>query len=412
MAELKLREYQIEGVEFLKRNPRAFLTDEPGLGKSAQVLAAVRDLEPDGVVIVCPAVVIGVWKYEVEKWLDDSWTVRVQPSTKPVEAPKGREILVTSYDRARVLRGFFGLAVFDESHLLKNPKTKRTKRCKELAWRAKRTWLLTGTPILKDPLDFWSQLMFLDIHEAGYRSFKGFCKFFQGKFNHMRQLEWERMSPEEVEKAMKPVSRWHLRRRKADKLDLPPRVFEHIYVQLPKRAHTEFADIASRYPEDDTAWHKWGDGSELARALADYSSVKAAGLLRCLGDFPHSKDDPLVIFSAHKEAAIGLAETLGWPCITGDTSATERTAIADKFQDGEYEGLVATIVAAGVGLTLTRARTCLFLSQTFTPALNSQAEDRIYRISQERAVRVVYVRADNPLEFAVDRVIKRKLGYL
>lgn len=406
------RSYQTAGIDFLKKTPRALLADDAGLGKSYQVLVALDELQPTGVVVVAPAVAIGVWKYEVPKWLGDRWRVRIQPTTKPVDPPAPGEILVTSYSRARLNPGRFGLLVCDESHKIKNPKAKQTGRCAVLAGRARRVWLLTGTPILKDPMDLWHQLKFIGVASAAYRNFQLFQNRFHGYTNRLGQLQWGNPSEEQLRDAYRPADRWVLRRKKQDELDLPPRVFEDIYVELPKRAATEFAEIAARYPEDDEAWQKWGTGGELAQALANYSAVKAAGFLRVLKDYPHCTKSPLVIFTAHKEAAQGLAETLDWPCITGEVSADRRTAIADGFQQGKYPGLVATIGAAGVGLTLTRASTCVFVSKTFVPALNSQAADRIYRISQKNSVRVINVKADSPLEFVLSRVLRRKAPFL
>lgn len=403
---LKLRSYQEEGVAFLVKSRRALLTDDPGLGKTAQTLSAIGRLEAKGVVVVCPAVVLGVWREEVAKWLP-GYTVRIQATTKPVDPPGPKEVLVTSYSRANLHKGRYGVLVCDESHMLKSSTTQRTKRCAQLAKRASRVWLLTGTPILKDPIDLWNQLSFLGV-ERGYQNFTTFVHMFGGYRNRLNQLEWS--TPTKA--AWKPCCHWHLGRKREDVLDLPDRVFENIFVPLPKRAATKFAEIAERYPEDDDSWQKWSSGGELATALADYSAVKAAGVLTCLKDYSPSKQSPVILFSAHQEAAKGLSETLNWPLITGSTPSEERAKIADDFQAGKYEGLVATITAAGVGLTLTRASTAIFVSRTFVPALNSQAADRIYRIGQKQSVRVIYVRADSPLEWAVDKVLRRKQPYM
>ena len=48
---LELRPYQIEGVKFLKARNAAMLADEPGSGKTIQVIEAVRGLVT-GLIIV------------------------------------------------------------------------------------------------------------------------------------------------------------------------------------------------------------------------------------------------------------------------------------------------------------------------------------------------------------------------
>jgi len=50
--------------------------------------------------------------------------------------------------------------------------------------------------------------------------------------------------------------------------------------------------------------------------------------------------------------------------------------------------LVATIDTAGVGLNLTAATYVFFVSRPWTPAAQDQAEDRAYRIGQNRRVEI------------------------
>lgn len=349
---------------------------------------------------------MGVWEEEVRKWTD--WSVRVQPSTKPVDPPAPGEFLVTTYSRLKLNPGRFGTLILDEAHMLKSPRAKRTLKCAELVKQCSRVWALTGTPIQRDPTDLWAILCLLGLERASYGgSFKKFADMF-GAVREFGHLEWTRPGP----LAWKPIQHWHLGRKRENVLDLPERVHEDIWIPLPKRSEAKFAEIAERYPDDSEEWEKWATGGELAAALADLSLVKAAAVLSEIPNFNPSRQNPLVVFSAHKMAAKMLAAELGWPLICGETPSDQRTKIANEFQMGKHVGLVATIRAAGVGLTLTKAATALFVSRTYVPAENSQAEDRLYRIGQRRNVRVIYCRSKSPLEFAVDRVLRRKAPYV
>jgi SNF2 family DNA or RNA helicase len=64
-----LRPYQADGVEFLKRTPRAYLADDPGLGKSRQLIEA----SVGRTLILAPAMILdsGTWANEVNRWADD-----------------------------------------------------------------------------------------------------------------------------------------------------------------------------------------------------------------------------------------------------------------------------------------------------------------------------------------------------
>ncbi|MDK7160711.1 C-terminal helicase domain-containing protein, partial [Pauljensenia sp. UMB3104] len=72
----------------------------------------------------------------------------------------------------------------------------------------------------------------------------------------------------------------------------------------------------------------------------------------------------------------------------GATSKAERDETVRAFQAGKVDVLIAQITAAGVGLTLTRAQDALFVETEWTPALVTQAEDRIHRITQTSPVAI------------------------
>jgi superfamily II DNA or RNA helicase len=120
--------------------------------------------------------------------------------------------------------------------------------------------------------------------------------------------------------------------------------------------------------------------------------------------------EPVVVFSAHRAPIDALGAREGWATITGDTPAAKRTEIVARFQAGELKGVACTIMAAGTGLTLTRACTCLFVDLDWTPALNVQAQDRLHRIGQT-AQSVLYVRmvSDHPLDLHIQALIAKKM---
>ena len=58
-----------------------------------------------------------------------------------------------------------------------------------------------------------------------------------------------------------------------------------------------------------------------------------------------------------------------------------------------YSVFIATFGAGGVGITLTQARTIIFLDRPWTPGELLQAEDRIRRIGQDKETRSIWVSA-------------------
>jgi hypothetical protein len=115
-----------------------------------------------------------------------------------------------------------------------------------------------------------------------------------------------------------------------------------------------------------------------------------------------------VVFSAHRACVDVLETREGWATITGDTPPARRTEIENDFQTGKFIGLACTIKAGGVAITLTRASQAIFVDLEWTPALNSQAEDRICRIGQSRGCVITRMVADHPLDQRLTDILSRK----
>jgi hypothetical protein len=83
------------------------------------------------------------------------------------------------------------------------------------------------------------------------------------------------------------------------------------------------------------------------------------------------------------------------------------TCISFRLQKELYSAFVTTFGVGGVGITLTKARTVLFLDRPWTPGDILQAQDRIRRIGQEFPTRCISVSA---FEFDVqlDKMLKEK----
>ena len=95
--------------------------------------------------------------------------------------------------------------------------------------------------------------------------------------------------------------------------------------------------------------------------------------------------------------------------IDGATPMDKRLELQDKFQNGEVDYAVLSMMAAGTGITLTRASTVVFAELWFVPGILLQAEDRAHRIGQENAVDVRYIIAAGTLDDHVYRKIQYKI---
>lgn len=78
--------------------------------------------------------------------------------------------------------------------------------------------------------------------------------------------------------------------------------------------------------------------------------------------------------------------------INGSVPGAMRQKYVQAFQDeqGEFDVMILSPKAGGVGLTLTSANHVIHLSRWWNPAVEDQCTDRIYRIGQEKEVHVYY----------------------
>jgi SNF2 family DNA or RNA helicase len=203
-------------------------------------------------------------------------------------------------------------------------------------------------------------------------------------------------------------------RRKADELDLPAKTEQTLRVELRPAQRRAYDELAKSYVTtlDSgeavvglepvvllTRLRQIATGLELVSGeVADSTKLDVA--VEMVRDNP---DDPFVIFSWFKAAAVALAERLedagvGVQICTGDTTHKQRADRIAAFQRGEGRVFVGTISTLGESVNLQRASQAIFLDRSWNPAQNEQAADRIYRIGQENPVTVTYLVAKDTVD--------------
>ena len=194
--------HQRAGVAFLATAKRALLADEPGLGKTAQAIRALKELNDKGeevfpILIVCPNTLKNNWAREFARWWPDISTQVIKGSAvqrkKQFEQPAQVFIInwesLRSHSRLspygsisltrcracggqdekisenrcevhlRELNNFkFKAVVADEIHRSKDPKSKQSRALWSASGTSEIRFALTGTPIANNVVDLWSIL--------------------------------------------------------------------------------------------------------------------------------------------------------------------------------------------------------------------------------------------------------------
>jgi len=460
------RSYQVAGAQLIAAGLQALICDDPGTGKTLTTLLGLLELRERGelplaapMLVVCPASVVDSWIRDATRWMP--WRVAAWRGPQRHRLADARhDLYVTSYDTMHrdvssahgpmpLLAKGFAAVVLDEAHLIKSPKSARSKAALKLARAAKVVVPLSGTPIthhagdlhqaLKamDPVSWPSAERFaaryLDVVPGDYsEDVLGLNRFREPEFRlcltgHYRRLAKEDVLPE-----------------------LPPKVYSERRVTLPpeaRRAYDEMErDMLARL-EDGQEMPAFDALAQLMRLLALANSAcdveiahgpdtdELTGLpkmhVHVHPKEPSWKIDELVavleerrgrqsVVFAPSAKLIRLAGArleregyrIGW--VIGGQSQRERTETIEKFQAGGLDVILATVQAGGVGITLTAADTIVFLQRPWSFVDASQAEDRAHRIGSEahESIEIIDIIAEDTVDSKVRDVLAGKAAAL
>lgn len=142
---------------------RAFIFDEAGTGKTKRSMDLLDDAEH--VLVICPASVVKTaWLPQISQWSHGK--VMTIDEYRKHGWTEDYRYLVVSYNMAAKLGEVpdgFSLIV-DESHMVKNPRSGRSKVVKGISDLAENVLMLTGTPAPKDLEDLYGQTVVMYPH--------------------------------------------------------------------------------------------------------------------------------------------------------------------------------------------------------------------------------------------------------
>lgn len=428
--------HQVEGTQFLRDNERAALFDEQGLGKSKQLIDALAGEIAAGTIsaglIVCPNGLKTNWTQEIEKFCALPYAVfgSGQAARRVAFSSLKASFYVINYETVhtelaslKALLRFKRIAlVLDESHRIKTPDAKTTKAILALRSHAARRYILTGTPVANKPEDLWSQMLFLDDGESLGTSLEEFQRAYRAGTEGYKN----------VDQLRDRVAAKSLRRTKADSLDLLPKQYTRVAVELdgPQRV------MYDAMREEMELWVRSLDGEQvlqrgdaiLARMVRLAQLASNPGLMdtgysgtpakfRALDQLlehylSKSPTQKVIVWSSF----VGNIETLReryakWNpvVIHGEVTNEERDAAVTAFRgDPATRLLFANPAAAREGLTLTEANVAIYVDRTFNLVDYLQSQDRIHRISQTQACEIVLLVARNTVDEFIDFSLEQK----
>ena len=399
----RLYDYQKEDVRKAAAWGRAFLGLEMGCGKTAMAIALMKHFGGRALV-VCPSYLCKNWIRECSFWHPDL-DVRIVKKTVPDHS------CVISYDLThRRELGRFNVVILDESHYIKNKSAKRTKALMRLARVTPHVFLLSGTPAPNRPVELWSQLAtILGVNRIGtYTSFtRRYCGAKMSPLGfvdvsgatHRQELAWYMKST------------CLIRRLKRDVLDLPKKTRCTLEVDVKqgkmKKKFARWREINRLCMQQETHELIFERKALVSQLFMDTAHAKVQVVQKICADLPPRT----LVFYHHKVLGDAIQDALP-ECmrIDGSTPQDKRDQYVQDFQDGRVDYCVLSILAAGTGVTLTRANNILFAELYFVPGNMLQAEDRAHRIGLHSPLTVTYVLANGSLDNHMFKNIKKKLS--
>lgn len=457
-------DHQRVAVESMINMPHFALLMEMGTGKTGCIcwemlhyIEHLKDDEEFRALIICPKSLREVWRRELHNIIPDFYFFETRILDSGIKAAEEIvdlvrhesqiKIGIISYDAYRNIKPFIkafmpNYVVLDESHYIKSPKTQRTKNAWDLGvfveqLDAKKR-ILTGTPIGNMIGDLWAQFEFLRQGILGSTTYRGFLK----QFAEVTSVgDWMQVEGyKNVDRLRELMARNSFVVRKDQCLDLPDKMYEIRYVDMPASMHKVYMEYANtlkvevgghelktefliaqliklsqmcsgflRIPKqeekdfvfDGDSIFKFRETTEMLTLPIEGGDAKRKAMIDEAEDVV--KEGKLIIwcrFIYDIEAIQFDLQMRGIKCVVfhGSVKDADRQAAVDRFNnDDECRVFIGQQRAGGVGLTLLgnqdnyyhRCKTAFFYSNSYSYMDRSQAEDRCHRIGQNDKVTYV-----------------------
>lgn len=328
-------------------------------------------------------------------------------------------VLAANYDALNVPR-FFDFAMefcryfdvmiaCDESTEIKTPGARRSKAAKKIRKLCKVARIATGTPVIKRPLDAYSQFEFLDEDILGFGSFYSFKNEYavMGGFKNKQVLTYRNL--DDLQGKIKSCS---FRVTKDECFDLPPKQFQKIRVTMSKEQMKAYATMREEMfaqIKDDVitapiaitqvmrlAQITGGyltDGDKVVELVKPKSNPKFQAVMRLLEE---SGDQQMLVWCHFRQEIAGLASLLkaeGIPFAEfhGGVTGEQRLRIRKDFAAGKYKVVIANQACAGRGIDEFKAASLVaYLSNSNDTEDRIQSEDRTHRFGSQRHKAINY----------------------
>lgn len=333
--------------------------------------------------------------------------MRMVCTLQPKKKGTGKELVIDKAKQKEVM-GMFDMVVFDESTVAKNHQSQTFKICNQLSKQCKVRYALTGTPMGRDPQDFWGQFYLVDRGETLGQALGVMRDIFfkkQKKQFAKSRFAYEYHFDPKMEKELSRILQHRSITYEADEArDMPRKVYTKRHAKLPMEAEEYMKYVMRELKEAGGEWNAVNNSYLRMRQIC-------SGFLGLKGDDTGEKLE----IAFQQNPKLELLETM----LTEELDPSKKFIVFNEFiysgklisdmlarhsikhvrlwggtkdkvgaiqqfkNDPKCRGLVANSASADKGLNLQVARHMFFYESSDSPITRAQAEARIRRGKQK-----------------------------
>ena len=424
-----LRSYQLVGVKWLlslKYNKvGGCLADDMGLGKTLQIIAFLSDkqLNQGCSLIVVPKTLLLNWKRELDKFSPlTSYYIYHGPTRNSIGLEK-YDVILSTYgtvlnDYEILVEYSFDNLIVDEAQYIKNSKSKAYRALYKL--KANNRYILTGTPIENNIQEYWGLMRF--INPDIMVSFADISK----------KVEMETLT-ERIKLITAPFV---LRRIKNEVLkELPEKQEQVLYCEMEDEQRNLYKEMLESVQYEllrKNDRYEIKNNSTMLNGLLYLQqicchpkllnkdlniqgcskSAKLELLIDLVGSL-YESGHKVVIFSRFTKMLNLIKKRVAAMHIKYfylDGKTHNRMQLVDEFEECDKSVFLVSLKAGGTGINLVSADTAIIYDPWWNPAVEKQAEDRIYRMGQKKNVMIYRLVTANTIEEKIQKLQQRKLS--
>jgi hypothetical protein len=391
---------------------------------TAEAVMAAESAGAYPCIIVCPASLKLNWRREIGITVPHR-SVAVLSGREPSGGVPMVDYLIVNYDILsswlRVLKAVKPRAIaFDEGHLIKEPKARRSEAAAELASGVEYVWILTATPVKNRPKELLHPLKVLGrlADVGGFWFFaERFCDAHQ-RYRGKGKMFWDLDGASHVTEMHELLrSTCMLRRTQEDVMAQLP-VKRRIVVPVEITNRDEYADEQAEVKawlksdrDGDDHLKQLGKISTLRRLTAEGKVKPATEWIRNFLD--DTDDEKLIAFAHHRDVQHAIWEAFrenGAARLFADDGRDHQQAEKQRFQeDPECRLIVCSLLSGGFGHTLTAAKTALFVEMGWSSTELEQAEGRSFaRMNDPHGLMAYYLIAEGTVEDYMVELVSHK----